>query len=167
MSDAELLRELHNQHADALWAYVVNLTNGDRLRAQDIVQETFLRAWRNPKVLDPTRGSPRPWLFTVAKRIVIDEWRAARSRPETVTDRVPERPVSDAAEQVVDRQLVAAALRSLSREHREVLRECYYRGASVEQAARTLGIAPGTVKSRTHYALRALRLAIEELGGVA
>ncbi|WP_241834734.1 sigma-70 family RNA polymerase sigma factor [Pseudofrankia asymbiotica] len=167
MSDENLLRALHDQHAGALWTYVLGLTGGDRTRAQDIVQETLLRAWRNPGVLDPARGSPRPWLFTVARRITIDEWRAARSHHETVTDRVPEQPVDDPAEHVVDRQLVAAALRRLSKEHRDVLRECYFRGSSVGQAAQALGIAPGTVKSRTHFALRALRLAIDELGGVS
>ena len=66
----------------------------------------------------------------------------------------------------MNRHLVTAALGRLTREHRDVLRECYFRGNSVAQAAHTLGIAPGTVKSRTYYALRALRLAIEELGGV-
>jgi RNA polymerase sigma-70 factor (ECF subfamily) len=60
----------------------------------------------------------------------------------------------------------AAALGWLTQEHRDVLRECYFRGSSVTQAAHALGIAPGTVKSRTYYALRALRLAIEELRDV-
>jgi RNA polymerase sigma-70 factor, ECF subfamily len=109
-------------------------------------------------------GSPRSWLYTVARNFVIDEWRT--KRPGTVTGRLPEQPVGAAAEQVVNRHLVAAALRRLSQEHRDVLRECYFRGSSVAQAAQALGIAPGTVKSRTYYALRALRLAIEELGGV-
>jgi len=149
-SEGELLRTLHDQHAGALWGYVVNLTNGDRAKAQDVVQETLLRGW----------------LFTVAKRIVIDEWRASRSRPEYVTDQVPEQSVSDKTEQSVDRQLVVAALRTLSAEHRDVLLECYFRGSSVAEAAATLGVPPGTVKSRTHYALRALRLALEEMGGV-
>ena len=165
-SEAELLRALHDEHAHVLWAYVVNLTGGDRARAQDVVQETLLRAWRNPKVLDQSQGSARGWLFTVARRIVIDEWRAARSRPELVTDVVPEQAVPDEAELTADRHVVAAALRTLSLEHREVLLECYFRGSSVAEAATRLGVPPGTIKSRTHYALRALRLALEEMGGV-
>jgi RNA polymerase sigma-70 factor (ECF subfamily) len=164
-SEAELLRVLHDEHAHVLWAYVVRLTGGDRARAQDVVQETLLRAWRNPSVLDQSSGSARGWLFTVARRIVIDEWRTARSRSELVTERVPELSVPDLSEQAVDRQLVAAALRTLSDEHRAVVIECYYRGSSVAEAAATLGIPPGTVKSRTHYALRALRLALDEMGG--
>jgi RNA polymerase sigma-70 factor (ECF subfamily) len=163
--DAELLRALHDEHASALWSYVVGLTNGDRAQAQDVVQETMLRAWRNPQVLGQVNGSPRGWLFTVAKRIVIDEWRTARSRRERVIGDLPEQPVPDATDQAVDRQLVAAAMATLSAEHRAVLHECYFRGASVAQAAATLGVPAGTVKSRTHYALRALRLALEEVGG--
>lgn len=164
--DGELLRALHDEHAGALWSYVVGLTNGDRAQAQDVVQETMLRAWRNPQVLAQTSGSARGWLFTVAKRIVIDEWRTARSRRERVTETLPEQPVPDATEHSADRQLVVAALRTLSPEHRAVLLESYFRGSSVAEAAAALGIPPGTVKSRTHYALRALRLAVDELGGV-
>jgi RNA polymerase sigma-70 factor (ECF subfamily) len=164
---SDLLRALHDQHAHALWSYVVRLTGGDRGKAQDVVQETLLRAWRNPAVLDPTGSSGRGWLFTVARRIVIDEWRSSRRRPEVVTDRLPEQTVEDPAQRTVDRQVVLTALRTLSTEHRQVLLECYFRGASVAQAAQTLGVPPGTIKSRTRYALNALRLAIEEMGGVA
>jgi RNA polymerase sigma-70 factor, ECF subfamily len=88
------------------------------------------------------------------------------TEPRAVTDRLPEQPAGDASEEVVSRHLVAAALGRLTPEHRDVLRECYFLGSSVAQAAHALGIAPGTVKSRTYYALRALRLAIEELRDV-
>jgi RNA polymerase sigma-70 factor (ECF subfamily) len=74
--------------------------------------------------------------------------------------------MADASEQLVNRQLVAAALGRLTQEHRDVLRECYFRGSSVAQAAHALEIAPDMVKARAYYALRALRLAVEELGGV-
>ena len=131
------------------------------------MREALLRAWRNPAMLDRTGGSGRSWLFTVAKRIVIDEWRSASRRPDLVTDRVPEPTVEDTAQHTVDRQVVLAALRTLSADHREVLFECYFRGAAVTQAAETLGVPPGTVKSRTHHALRALRQALEEVGGIA
>jgi RNA polymerase sigma-70 factor (ECF subfamily) len=88
------------------------------------------------------------------------------TEPSGQRTRRPERlaaGIGDASEQAVNRHLVVAALGRLTQEHRDVLRECYFRGSSVAQAAHALEIAPGTVKSRTYYALRALRLAIEEL----
>jgi RNA polymerase sigma-70 factor (ECF subfamily) len=165
-SDGELMRALHDQHARALWSYAVHLTGGDRARAEDVVQETMLRAWKHPQVLDQSEGSARAWLFTVARRIVIDEWRTSRSRHEVVTAEPPELHVTDPTDRTADAAVVTAALRQLSLEHRQVILECYYRGSSVAEAARRLGLPEGTVKSRAHYALRALRLALDELGGV-
>ena len=90
-------------------------------------------------------------------------WRSTRAHPEVVTDQIPEQPVDDAAQQTVDRQLVFAALRTLSTEHRQVLLECYFRGASTAEAGKTLGVPRGTIKSRTHHALHALRQALDEM----
>jgi len=143
----------------------MRLTGRDRAQAEDVVQETLLRAWRNHKVLDQSQGSVRAWLFTVARNIVIDEWRSKRSQSEFSMAEVPE--VTDAVDRTDELLLswiVAEAVTKLSGEHRAVLLECYHRGASVAEAARRLGVPEGTVKSRTHYALRALRLALEEMG---
>jgi RNA polymerase sigma-70 factor (ECF subfamily) len=104
---------------------------------------------------------------TAARNIVIYEWRTTSRSAEADIDRIPDQPIVDASDPPVSRHLVAAALGRLTREHRDVLGELYLRGSSVAQAAHALGIAPGTVKSRTYYALRALRLAIEELRGIA
>lgn len=164
-SQDQLMRELHDEHASALWHFCVRLTGRDRARAQDVCQETLLRAWEHPDVLSRSPQQVRGWLFTVARNLVIDDWRSARSNRETVTDHVPE---SAAGREEVDRLLeswvVAEAVARLSQEHRRVLYECYYQGRSVADAARRLGVPEGTVKSRTHYALRALRLSLEEMG---
>ncbi|WP_233575955.1 sigma-70 family RNA polymerase sigma factor [Saccharopolyspora rhizosphaerae] len=158
------MRVLHDQHAPALRSYALELTGGDRARAEDVVQETMLRAWRHPKVLDQSARSARSWLLTVARRIAIDEWRSGTSRAEVMTDAPPERVDEDGTDRAVQSWLVADALAELSARHREVLALCYYQGLSVADAAARLGVPEGTVKSRTHYALRALRLALEERG---
>src|SRR4051794_41714517 len=81
VTDEAALRRLWDEHAGALLAYCVRLTGGDRGRAEDVVQETLLQAWRHPEALDPARGSARPWLLTVARRLVIDQWRGRPARP--------------------------------------------------------------------------------------
>ena len=164
-SATALMQQLHDEHAAALWGYCLRLTGHDRARAEDVVQETLLRAWRNHDRLDESRGSVRSWLFTVARNIVIDEWRTRRVQSELSVADVPEaREPGDHTDQLLMSWVVADAVLTLSPDHRAVLLECYYRGASVAQAAHRLGIPEGTVKSRTHYALRALRLALQEMG---
>jgi RNA polymerase sigma-70 factor (ECF subfamily) len=163
-AEDQLMRALHDDHAAALWSYALRLTGGDRAQAEDLVQETLLRAWKHPRVLDQSQGSARAWLFTVARRIAIDGWRSAASRSEVTTDAPPELAMPDGTERALQGWLVAEALEELSAAHREVLGLCYFQGYSVADAAGVLGVAAGTVKSRTHYALRALRLALEERG---
>jgi RNA polymerase sigma-70 factor (ECF subfamily) len=155
-----VLRTLHDEHARALRRYVAGLIGGDWDRAQDVVQETMLRAWRNQAVLERGGDYAPNWLFGVAKRIVIDQWRASGRRPEVVTDRVPEQVTDDAVQQVADRDLVRRALLTLPAPQRDALFECYYRGAPLAEAAETLGVPIGTVKSRIHYALHAMRQAL-------
>jgi RNA polymerase sigma-70 factor (ECF subfamily) len=159
----DLSRVLYNQYAEALLAYVQRLMHGDRQLAEDIVQETLLRAWKNADSVPPE--SRRPWLFVTARHLVIDAYRARRSRPAEVTAELMELAgEDDDLDQALDAVLVADALQTLSADHRWVLFESYYRGRTANQIADTQGIPAGTVRSRMHYALRALRLALRERG---
>lgn len=164
-ADAEdnLLAAVHDTHAGALFRYVVRRT-GDEEEARDVVQETLLRAWRHPEVLERSEEAVRAWLFTVARNLTVDLLRSARRTRERATGHVPDREERDTTQAVLDSWLVADALVSLSPAHRAVVVGAYYGGRSVAELATELGIAPGTVKSRLHYGLRALRLALQEKG---
>ena len=166
-SDAQRIRALHDEHARHLWGYALRFAGGDHGRAEDAVQETLSRAWRHSDTLDPARGCPRAWLFTTIRNVLIDDWRSRSARPEVVTDEVPELETQDDADHVLQACLLRDALRQLSPAHRDVIVERFYHDRSVREAADRLGVAAGTVKSRTHYALQALKLALEDTGVAA
>jgi len=168
MDDPEpaLMRLLYDEHAAALWRYAVRLT-GDPARAEDVVQETLLRAWQHPEVVDDSARPARAWLFTVARNLIIDDRRSARSRKESSSLDVagaPEQTGPDEVNAALDRLLLGDALAQLSADHRAVIRRSYYLGWTTAQIAADLQIAEGTVKSRLHYAVRALRLTLQEMG---
>ena len=162
---ASRLNVLYEVHSASLWRYVLRLT-GDPHQAHDVVQETLLRALRNPEITEDSKRSPRAWLFTVARNIVIDDRRSARFRNEVA---MPEgahirEPVDlQDTNATIDRLMVRHALALLSTEHRAVVWRSYYLGWTVARIAEDLQIAEGTVKSRLHYALRALRGTLQEM----
>jgi RNA polymerase sigma-70 factor, ECF subfamily len=164
-ADDLIVTELYRQYRTPLMSFVLRLTGGDRQQAEDVVQETMVRAWRQAGQLDLTEPSLMPWLATVARRIVIDQGRRRRARPTETGDVVLENvPVADATEDLLRKVVVAEALQALSPAHREVLNETILRDRTVNEAAEVLGIPVGTVKSRVYYAVRALRLVLDERG---
>jgi RNA polymerase sigma-70 factor (ECF subfamily) len=162
-----LVRMLYEEHAGPLLMFVLRLTGGDRQRAEDIVQETLLRAWRNAHRLGAQgQQSLRPWLVTVARRIAIDDHRSTTARPPETYDRELESfpSTADDTDRVLQLMTVTDALKTLSQSHREILVETYFRGRTVPEAAEVLGLPLGTAKSRVYYALRALRTALQQRG---
>jgi RNA polymerase sigma-70 factor, ECF subfamily len=156
------VRQLYSDHAEALYSYARRFCP-DQTSADDIVQETFIRAWRHLSQLRGDGRPVRPWLFRVARNLLTDADRAARSRPVTVPASSAEDPGNDSGlGQVLDRQLVCDALQQLSPAHRTVLVETFYRGGSTATVARQLGIPHGTARSRLHYALDALRRQLQD-----
>lgn len=155
--DERWVAAIVQDHGNALLAYATRLT-GDRHAAEDVVQETLIRAWRNRADLHEARGSVRGWLLTVTRNIVIDRSRARAARPLESPESPTTPPmVGDHADNLVTTLTLLEALDQLSEEHRAVLTELYFNDRSVSEVAQMLGIAAGTVKSRTYYALRQLR----------
>ncbi|WP_427892919.1 sigma-70 family RNA polymerase sigma factor [Kribbella sp. GL6] len=155
------LAVLYAEHAKALLSFAERFT-GDRGRAEDIVQETFLRAWHQlPRLLDDDRPV-RHWLFQVARRLLIDAARAASSRPQFADAGYDAEPAADGGfDQLMDRRVLVEALRGLSREHRQIVVVTYFLGCPMHIAAERLGVPPGTARSRLHYALGRLRRQLE------
>jgi RNA polymerase sigma-70 factor (ECF subfamily) len=157
VADEALVRSLFHEHGRAMLAYATQLTR-DRASAEDVVQEALVRAWRHPDSLVNGKGSVRGWLLTVVRNIVLDQVRARNRRPAEAAESPPDAAVEqDRTDQVLDTIVVVDALNRLSPEHRVVLEQVYLKGSTVTEAAEALGIPPGTVKSRSYYALRALR----------
>ncbi len=160
----DLVRSWYAEHGKSLLAYATRLTN-DRAAAEDVVQETLLRAWKHADALTSGQGSVRGWLLTVARNIVTDRYRAKAARATEVSEQDQQAPAQrDHAEEVVNSMVVLDAMERLSPEHRDVLVQLYYHGRTVVETATVLGVAPGTVKSRSYHALRALRVDISENG---
>ncbi len=137
----------------------------DAQLAEEAVQETFVRAWRHAERFDHDLGSLRTWLFAIIRNVVIDLARARTLRPGPGAQ--PEAGAV-AVESDIDRLAtvwqVEEALHRIRPEHRTALVEVHLRGRAYEEVADSLGVPVGTVKSRVYYGLRALRLALEELG---
>ncbi|MFL1380094.1 MULTISPECIES: sigma-70 family RNA polymerase sigma factor [unclassified Nocardiopsis] len=162
---AEFVRAVCDLHGPVLLRYALTLVDRDLHRAEDLVQEAVLRAWRGRENLDTAPERLRPWLFTVVRRLAIDAHRARSVRPaEVPPDDAQDPPTADEAERVVNAQVVAQAMRDLTPTQREILVHIHYLGLSVNETAELLGIPAGTVKSRTHKAVRALRTRLLALG---
>ncbi|MFD6530961.1 sigma-70 family RNA polymerase sigma factor [Streptomyces sp. NPDC060184] len=156
-SRSDLLGTIMREHRDGLVSYAEKML-GDHGLAEDIVQETTLRAWRNIDRLLGMEGSVRGWLFTVTRHLVIDWVRKPHARREVVgvtcTDPASR---TDSTERVHDTLVAKPLLRRLSPEHRAVLVHIYLCDRSIQETAGILGVPTGTVKSRQHNALRKLR----------
>jgi RNA polymerase sigma-70 factor (ECF subfamily) len=156
------LQELYRRYGGRLYGLGVRLL-GDRGLAEELVQETFVRLWRTADRFDPERGSVTTFIFAIARRLAIDLWRRPSSRPFE-----PEPEAAGGAGDPLEPALLGLAIRdaldSLSPSHREVLELAYHEDLRQTDIAEQLGLPLGTVKTRTYYALRALRVALEERG---
>lgn len=160
------MREIHRNNGRALLHFLRSLvSSGASHTAEDLVQETMLRAWRNLDAVPVEPESQRRWLFTVARRLAVDAYRKRQSRPVEVSlvDTEPATPGGEAAETVIAKLTLRHVVGGLSPAHRSVLRELYLEGHTLDETAARLGVPVGTVKSRAHYAVRHLRDAL--LGG--
>lgn len=164
----ERFAEIVRTHGPALHAYSSRLVGGDAAWAEDVVQETFVRAWRWIDRLTPEYGSVNSWLRRVAYNVAVDGHRMRQVRPAEVELQHQDAPMhqdgTDGTEQILVGMVVQDMLSTIWPEHRAVLEEVYLKDRTAAEAADVLGIPVGTVKSRLFYALRTLRGNVAESG---
>ena len=161
------LRAAYGAHGPEIYRYALRQL-GDEGGAQEVVQEVFLRAWRRADAYDPSVASLRVWLFAIARNVVVDEIRRLTVRPwrrqltgEPESGQDSTGPADDT---LVDTWLVEEALRRLRPEHRQAIVEAYLRQRPHAEIAAEVGVPVGTIRSRVFYGLKALRLAMDEMG---
>lgn len=159
---AERMTALHAEHGRAVLRLLLVLTR-ERQTAEDLLQETMLRTWRHLDSVPVEPDAARRWLLAVARRLVIDGVRLRLSRPAEVqlVDMTWIPGGEDTTGTALASHAIRHALGRLSPAQRSLLSEVYLAGRSPEEVAGRLGVPIGTVKSRTHYALRALRTGLE------
>jgi RNA polymerase sigma-70 factor (ECF subfamily) len=159
------MRTLYRTYGPELYGFAVNCL-GDRQQAEEVVQDVFTRVWRHSESFDPSRASFRTWLYGIARNAIIDLKRRGAVRPSLAT--APADLDEGAGEDSIERALlgwqVATALERLTPEHRQVIRLAHFQGMRLREISEQTGLPLGTVKSRISYALRGLRLALEEMG---
>jgi RNA polymerase sigma-70 factor (ECF subfamily) len=143
---------------------------GDEMAAQDVTQETFVKAWRAADRYDPELSSLRGWLFGIARNTMIDHARAAKARPwqrrlvDQTTAGDLAAPIDDPTEAVVEQWVVEEALRRISEDHRIAIVQTHLLERPYDEVAAELGIPVGTLRSRVFYGLKALRTTMDEMG---
>ena len=167
LEDEAGLRAAYAAHGDELYR-MARRALGEPGMAEEAVQETFLRAWRAADRYDPELSSLRTWLFAIARNVVIDLSRARSVRPQSAGTEPEAAADKQTSHDPIEGRLrswnIEEGLRRISSDHRQAIVETYYHGRSCAEVAAEAGVPEGTIRSRLFYGLKALRLALEEMG---
>jgi len=159
-ADDDGIRTAINAYSGEMFGFALRAL-GDRGRAEDAVQETFIRAWRATRRFDPALGSQRTWLFAILRNVVID---ATRQRTAVPTAATADDAIEDQIDELLRSWVIEEGLRRLTPEHRQAVMDVAYRGRPAADLAGELGVPESTIRTRLFYGLKALRLALDEMG---
>jgi RNA polymerase sigma-70 factor, ECF subfamily len=154
----------YDAHGAELYRFSYRMLQ-DRHRAEEAVQDTFVRAWKHSEKWNEALGSQRTWLFSIAHNVCIDAIRARSSRPALAHPAMENTETTEPSlESAMDSWLVEEALRRIREDQRTAIVETYLKGKTYSEVAAATGANEATLRSRVFYGLKALRLALEELG---
>jgi RNA polymerase sigma-70 factor (ECF subfamily) len=152
---------LYRAARDDVYAYAATLLR-DAGAAEDVTAQAFERAYRKRKRYDARRGSPRAWLFGIARNAALDE---LRRRKRAATAEIPAPPPApgpdELAEQAAQREAVRRALSRLGARDREVIALRYHAELSTAELAAVLGVSPTNAGTLLHRAMTKLREALD------
>ncbi|MFD8375358.1 sigma-70 family RNA polymerase sigma factor [Streptomyces sp. NPDC059688] len=164
-SNEEVMRQVYALHARALHSYITKRVDGDSHLAEDLTQETFLRASSHLEITSAEVADLRPWLVTVARRLIIDTYRKRATRPSEQSLELAAHDVAacnDQSDNIIQMLVLKEVFGILNPAQQEALFSTHFYGYSSSESAGLLGVSPGTVRSRTFYALRSLREALAD-----
>lgn len=169
--DSDALGKLYDRYERVIYSFACQIVK-DPAAAEEVMQELFLRIWKNAGQFDAAKSQPFTWIFAVTRSIALDHLHkqspeagqpAAESEALPLT-LDPESITEEQAEMLMIGEQVREALRELSRDQQQVLDLIYYQGLTQQEAADFASIPPGSVKSRARMAMRQLRKRILRLG---
>jgi len=157
-------RALYRLLAPELYGFIASRLD-DRGLAEEVVQDVFLQVWRHAEHYDPARGEVRTWIYGIARNAIVDAERHRARRPRAAVGQ-PEEQID--GEEPIERALlrwqITLAFDRLTPDHRAIVHQTQVQGLKLREIAERTGVPLGTVKSRAHYAVENLCLALEELG---
>lgn len=147
---------LYTAYAPALYGVLLRLVN-DPIRAEDLLQDAFVKIWLNSHHYNPAQGRLFTWLLTITRNVAMDELRARKVHSKANTDWYNQ---SDQAvlPDLIEGPLKGLLISSLAPNYRAVVELMYYRGFTSQEAAAKLKLPLGTVKTRIRTALRHLKV---------
>lgn len=155
--DKNALNLLYQNYSDSLYGVILKVTNNEEL-AQDALQETFVKVWKNSKKYDSKKAKLFTWLYRIAKNTAIDKLRSFNNRfeKEVQIDKsnVYILPTSNLNQDVLD---LREHVSRLEDKYQIVLKALFFEGMTQQEASDELDIPLGTIKSRLKIGLRELK----------
>ncbi len=169
--DEEALSEIYDRYSSSLFGLALRVS-GSRERAEEIVQDTLMKLWRNPRLFDPSKAALSTFLMTLVRNAAIDTLRRERYTVPLEDEEGESLPLAsnyasplEQAELAQTAVRVRSAMADLSEAHRQTVELAYFKGASREEIAAAMNVPVGTVKSRLKYALDKLRGTLSDVWG--
>jgi RNA polymerase sigma-70 factor (ECF subfamily) len=152
---------LYRESRDDVYAYVAGLLR-DRSAAEEVTSQAFERAWRKRRQIDRRRGTPRTWLFGIARNAALDELRRRRRLRPGAEVEPPDDPSPSPADRAIERAMVRQALDSLDGRERELVALKFFAGLTNAEIAAVIRTSETNAGTRLHRVIEKLRRSIDE-----